>query len=132
MLPFIFTLLLSTTYVAAHGFVHQVIIDGQSYLGNPPNADPNPSIVRQISAVDPVKGADNLNINCGQNAQLAALVANAMPGSSISFDWRGGDLSKVSCRSESIFFVRVVRLFLYMFLLPDATCSFLANSITPW
>ncbi|KAK2459592.1 hypothetical protein APHAL10511_008402 [Amanita phalloides] len=90
----IFSLLLSATCVAAHGFVHRVIIDGTTYIGNLPNGvDANPSIVRQINAVDPVKGADNPYLNCGQDAQLASLVANAMPGSTISFDWRGGDLS---------------------------------------
>jgi len=79
--------------VSAHGFVHQIIIDGTSYIGNPPNADQNPSPLRQVSDVGPVKGATNPNVNCGLNAQLASNVAKANPGSTIQWDWRGGDLS---------------------------------------
>ncbi|KAM6495231.1 glycoside hydrolase family 61 protein [Amanita muscaria] len=79
--------------VSAHGFVHQVIIDGTSYIGNPPNAAQNTSPLRQVSDVGPVKGATNPNVNCGLDAQLASQVANANPGSIIQWDWRGGDLS---------------------------------------
>lgn len=86
--------LLLASYAAAHGYVAQVTINGKSYTGNVPNADPNPSIIRQIFDVGPVKGADNKDINCGINAQLAQNVASANPGDEITFDWRGGDGSK--------------------------------------
>ena len=97
----IFALLLSATYVAAHGYVHQVAIDGTIYPGNAPGATPSPSIIRQISTIDPVKGASNSNLNCGQNAQPASLVGNAMPGSTMSIYWGGNSLqvSFRSCRS---------------------------------
>lgn len=85
----IFSLLLSAAYVAAHGYVHQVVIDGTTYPGNAPGATPSPSIIRQISTIDPVKGANNPNLNCGQNSQPASLVANAMPGSTMAFSWGG-------------------------------------------
>ncbi|KIK96833.1 glycoside hydrolase family 61 protein, partial [Paxillus rubicundulus Ve08.2h10] len=77
--------------VQAHGYVAQVAIDGKVYIGNVPNAQPTPSIVRQINDVSPVKGASNPYLNCGQDAQNAALVANANPGSQLNFWWKGGD-----------------------------------------
>jgi hypothetical protein len=45
--------------------------------------------------VDPVKGANNPSVNCGNDAQLASDIADANPGDSMSFLWTGGDLSKV-------------------------------------
>ncbi|KAI0694067.1 glycosyl hydrolase family 61-domain-containing protein [Cytidiella melzeri] len=78
-------------YVSAHGFLSNLVIDGTSYKGNLPNATPNPSVVRQISSVDPVKGTSNANLNCGQDAQKASLLADAQPGSSLSFFWMNGD-----------------------------------------
>ncbi|KIJ64018.1 lytic polysaccharide monooxygenase [Hydnomerulius pinastri MD-312] len=75
----------------AHGYVAQVAIDGKVYIGNVPNAQPTPAIVRQINDVSPVKGASNPYLNCGQDAQKAALVANANPGSNFQFWWKGGD-----------------------------------------
>ncbi|KAH7908281.1 glycoside hydrolase family 61 protein [Hygrophoropsis aurantiaca] len=77
--------------VYAHGYVAQVTIDGKLYQGNVPNASPTPSIVRQINDVAPVKGASNANLNCGQSAQKASLVASANPGSKLTFKWEGGD-----------------------------------------
>lgn len=75
----------------AHGYVAQVSIDGEIYMGNVPNAQPSPSIVRQIDDISPVKGASNPYMNCGQAAQLAALVADANPGSQFQFWWKDGD-----------------------------------------
>ncbi|KAI6121285.1 glycoside hydrolase family 61 protein [Pisolithus sp. B1] len=75
----------------AHGYVAQVSIDGDIYMGNVPNAEPTPSIVRQINDIAPVKGTSNPYMNCGQAAQLAALVANANPGSQFQFWWKDGD-----------------------------------------
>ncbi|KAF9218887.1 hypothetical protein BS17DRAFT_475982 [Gyrodon lividus] len=77
--------------VQAHGYVAQVAIDGKVYIGNVPNAQPTPSIVRQINDVSPVKGASNPYLNCGQDAQKATLVADANPGSQLNFWWKGGD-----------------------------------------
>ncbi|KAK2464404.1 hypothetical protein APHAL10511_003552 [Amanita phalloides] len=92
-MKFIFAVLLFVAYVAAHGFVHQIIIDGKAYLGNAPAATQgSPSVIRQISTIDPVKGSSNSNLNCGQNAQPAALIADAQPGSTVAVDWRGNDL----------------------------------------
>jgi len=77
--------------VHAHGYVAQVTIDGTAYSGNVPNAEPTPSIVRQINSINPVKGSSNPYLNCGQDAQKAALVADANPGSHLQFLWLDGD-----------------------------------------
>ncbi|KAJ7606611.1 glycoside hydrolase family 61 protein [Roridomyces roridus] len=89
---FIFPLLF-IPYVSAHGFVHKVWIGTETFLGNTPNAEPTSSIVRQIDDVDPVKGANNTNLNCGQDAQFASNITEANPGDPMSFLWTGGDLS---------------------------------------
>ncbi|KAJ6531376.1 glycoside hydrolase family 61 protein [Mycena vulgaris] len=86
--------LLAIPYVSAHGFVHKVWIGTETFLGNTPNAEPTSSIVRQIDNVDPVKGANNPSVNCGNDAQLASDIADANPGDSMSFLWTGGDLSR--------------------------------------
>lgn len=88
--------LLFLPQVCAHGYIAQVTIDGTAYIGNVPNAQPTPSIVRQINTIDPVKGASNAYLNCGQDAQKAALVANANPGSQVQFLWKDGDGTDVS------------------------------------
>ncbi|PFH49090.1 lytic polysaccharide monooxygenase [Amanita thiersii Skay4041] len=86
----IFALLLSATYAAAHGNLMQITIDGQVYNGNRPGSNPTPSVIRQLSENGPVKGANNPNLPCGMNAKNAELMADAMPGSTIVFNWRGG------------------------------------------
>lgn len=89
--------------VSAHGYVHQVTIDGKAYVGNPPDGSHNtPSIIRSIDDPGPVKGATNPFVNCGNSAVAAKLVANANPGSQLTFDWRGADLSKVSFCSRFV------------------------------
>ncbi|KAJ7038370.1 glycoside hydrolase family 61 protein [Mycena alexandri] len=90
----LFLPLLAIPHVSAHGFVHITWIADKAYLGNTPNADPTGSIVRQINNVDPVKGALNPDVNCGNDAQLAADIADANPGDAMSFNWTGGDLSR--------------------------------------
>ena len=101
MLPhFIFTLspLLSLLpSVIAHGYVTKVSIDGTSYSGNAPGAQPSDSPIRQISDINPVKGADNPSLNCGLNAQLATEVVPANPGSVMEFYW--ADLTGGNVRS---------------------------------
>ena len=74
----------------AHGFLGKVTIDGKDYQGNVPNGQTNPSPIRQISDISPVKGSNNPDLNCGLNAQLASVVAPANPGSTILFWWFGG------------------------------------------
>ena len=65
------------------------------YVGSMPNGDTNPSVIRQVSDISPVKGASNPALNCGLSAQLATLVANANPGSTMAFNWSGGDFELV-------------------------------------
>ncbi|EJF58529.1 hypothetical protein DICSQDRAFT_110054 [Dichomitus squalens LYAD-421 SS1] len=77
-------------YVAAHGFVSQVIIDGQAYEGNVPNDHQGPSPIRLVSDISPVKGATNKDLFCGLNAALAEMVVPANPGSNVTFQWSGG------------------------------------------
>ncbi len=84
--------------VAAHGIVTKVVIDGQTYTANNPNAQPTNSPIRQVSDIGPVKGASNPDLNCGLNAQLAATVVSANPGSVLDFYWgnpSGGHVSRV-------------------------------------
>ena len=53
------------------------------------------SPIRLIDDISPVKGSNNTNLSCGQNAALAAVVADAKPGSVVSFSWMGGNNEKV-------------------------------------
>jgi hypothetical protein len=90
--------------VAAHGFVSKVVIDGTTYTGNVPNAQPSDSPIRQISDIGPVKGASNPSLNCGLNAQLATQVVPANPGSVMEFYWgnpNGANVSRVPPFSQS-------------------------------
>ncbi|KAI0762314.1 glycosyl hydrolase family 61-domain-containing protein [Fomes fomentarius] len=77
-------------YVAAHGFVSSVAIDGKEYAGNEPNQYKGPSPIRLISDISPVKGASNADLFCGLKAKPAELVASANPGSEVTFQWSGG------------------------------------------
>ncbi|KAI9567872.1 glycoside hydrolase family 61 protein [Boletus coccyginus] len=77
--------------VSAHGFIGSVTIDGQSYPGNVPGGATNPSIIRQVSTINPVKGATDPSINCGMNATLAGNVGNANPGSQVQVHWVSGN-----------------------------------------
>lgn len=76
--------------VNAHGFMSAVVIDGKEYKGPAPNANPDPSIIRQVKDISPVFGAGNKDINCGLGAANAQLVADANPGSKVEFVWSGG------------------------------------------
>ncbi|KAJ3964000.1 glycoside hydrolase family 61 protein [Lentinula raphanica] len=77
--------------VSAHGWLGSVTIGSQTFVGNVPNASPTGTVIRQIDDVDPVKGASNAFLNCGQNAQLASDVAQANPGDTVAFTWVNGD-----------------------------------------
>ena len=43
-----------------------------------------------ISTTDPVKGADNPSMTCGQDAQAAKLTVPANPGSKLEITWMSG------------------------------------------
>jgi hypothetical protein len=89
----LFVPLLAAAYASAHGFVASISIDGKNYDGASPKNSPSnvQSVIRQISTIDPVKGATNADVNCGPGAVASALVANANPGSTIDFLWTDGD-----------------------------------------
>lgn len=53
-----------------------------------------------ISTIDPVKGANNSNLFCGQNAQVAAYTAPAKPGSNVTFQWSGAPGGNDNVRSR--------------------------------
>jgi len=79
--------------VASHGYVAELIVDGQSYDGQEPTEDGSAtvaSVVDRISTIDPVKGATNPYVNCGQKSTAASLVAAVNPGSAVQFQWEAG------------------------------------------
>ncbi|KAI0364624.1 hypothetical protein BV20DRAFT_826028 [Pilatotrama ljubarskyi] len=88
---FVLSLLAVVPFVSAHGYVSQVTVDGKTYKGNTPNSNSVKSPIRMINDVSPVKGASNKYLSCGQNAQKAATVATAKPGSKVSFQWVNGN-----------------------------------------
>ncbi|PVG02075.1 hypothetical protein CPB86DRAFT_698216 [Serendipita vermifera] len=77
--------------VAAHGSIAGVFIDGVYWPGPNPNGDSGEYAIRAINDINPVKGTDNPDMNCGHNAQKAALVAPANPGSEMAFTWKNGE-----------------------------------------
>ncbi|KAF8512314.1 glycoside hydrolase family 61 protein [Hysterangium stoloniferum] len=78
----------------AHGFLRSITIDGKHHKGNIPRQSNNPSPIRVIDDITPVKGATNRAVNCGKNAKIAAQVVPANPGSVVAFDWASGDNTK--------------------------------------
>ncbi|PBK88948.1 hypothetical protein ARMGADRAFT_346887 [Armillaria gallica] len=80
---------LAASYVAAHGYVQKVTIDGTEYTGPLVGSGNTDGITREISTQDPIKGATNADLTCGPGALAADKVADANPGSSISFLWTG-------------------------------------------
>jgi Auxiliary Activity family 9 (formerly GH61) len=84
-LPLLATFLPS---VEAHGYIADLTIDGStSYAGNAPSVPTQPSPIRQISTVNPVKNATNPNLTCGQHAQPASMVVDVNAGSNITLTW---------------------------------------------
>ncbi|CAA7261663.1 unnamed protein product [Cyclocybe aegerita] len=75
----------------AHGFVHSVVVGGQTYPGWNPFSDPYtsgpPKIVRKIGSDGPVSNTD-ADIAChhGGNDGTAA-IASASAGSEVTFQW---------------------------------------------
>jgi len=82
----------------AHGYVTKLTIAGKPYLGNPPAEShrTSPSVIRQISNIVPILGANNPDIVCGPGSTPAALVADAMPGDKVTFTWSGAQGAPVS------------------------------------
>lgn len=91
----LFVPVLTATFVSAHGFLRTLTINGQAYTGNIPLGADNPSVIRQVVSPDPNKGASNPALTCGPNSTAAANVASANPGDSLTFSWKGADLSNV-------------------------------------
>ena len=91
----LFVPLLTAAFVSAHGALNVVTINGQAFHGNVPLAEDKPSIIRQVVSPSPNKGANNPALTCGPSSTAAALVANANPGDSVTFSWKGADLSNV-------------------------------------
>ena len=91
----LFVPLLTAAFVSAHGFLSVVTINGQDFNGNAPTAANKPSIIRQVDSPSPNKGASNPALTCGPNSTPAALVADANPGDTLTFSWRGADGSHV-------------------------------------
>jgi len=92
----LFSLLaLLPSMVAGHGFVQDITLDGKFFKGNPVGGPPTGrSAIRQVNSQNPIKGAMNRNVNCGNGATLASLVLDANPGSKLTFNWRAADGSK--------------------------------------
>ncbi|KIJ98499.1 lytic polysaccharide monooxygenase [Laccaria amethystina LaAM-08-1] len=87
LLPLLFA---ASTY--AHGILSKMTINGQSYMGNGLSGNGGTtidSVIRQVSAQDPVKGASNTALSCGTNSQPAKLIATANPGDELGFNWKG-------------------------------------------
>lgn len=93
--------LLVPAYVSAHGFVWKLGVNSQTYTGNIPDATPAPSVIREITTQDPVKGASNPFLTCGQNSTAGSLVADVNPGDALTFDWRSASLGLVSLFSTA-------------------------------
>lgn len=86
-----FSIVLLAASVSAHGIVTKVTFDSQAFKGNIPNETPVASPIRLVTSGDPVKGATNSSINCGNNAAKASQVASAMPGDKVLVQWNGED-----------------------------------------
>ncbi|KAM5540067.1 hypothetical protein V8D89_006207 [Ganoderma adspersum] len=78
------------SFVIGHGYVASITVDGTKYLGNTPGGNSVLSPIRAINAVEPVKGTTNPDISCGHGAQNGAVLADATPGSTVSFKWVNG------------------------------------------
>jgi Auxiliary Activity family 9 (formerly GH61) len=88
----LFIPLLSAAFVSAHGYISRILINGKPYIGNAPGANPVPSIIRQVGSTNPIKGAQNIDLTCGNNSPPpAALVADANPGDLLTITWEGQD-----------------------------------------
>ncbi|CAG8628788.1 5892_t:CDS:2 [Acaulospora colombiana] len=80
-----------TSLVAAHGALGGIFIDGVYYPGPNPSGDSGEFVIRAVNDINPVKGTDNPDMNCGHGATKAARVAPANPGSEVAFTWLNGE-----------------------------------------
>ena len=80
--------LFAASYVSAHGILRRIAIQGKLFEGNKVGSSGSPSVIRQVSTSSPNKGANNPALTCGPDSGPAALVADANPGDTITFDWR--------------------------------------------
>ncbi|KAF5319791.1 hypothetical protein D9611_012859 [Ephemerocybe angulata] len=88
--------LLLVSYVSAHGFVHEISVEGGPTLTGAVPSDQRQKgnfAIRQIKSAFPNKGAKNPALNCGPGAFAASAVATIQPGAKLSFDWRAADLN---------------------------------------
>ncbi|KAJ8454291.1 hypothetical protein ONZ45_g8731 [Pleurotus djamor] len=85
-----FALHFSSVY--AHGFVHTIVANGQSYPGWSPFSDPYASptpdrVIRKVQSDGPVP-ANQIDIACGTGGQAGTkLVADVDAGSDVQFQW---------------------------------------------
>lgn len=93
MFSSLLALFAAASSVAAHGYVSSVNIDGTNYQGSEPNTGNTDTAIRLIDSIDPVKGADNSNLKCGQDAVRVDKVADANPGSNLDIAWSNGQVS---------------------------------------
>lgn len=97
-LSLLFPLIFASS-VLAHGFVDVLTLGSQAYQGQEPTEDGQPnnaSVIRRISKIDPVKGATNPDVNCGNSAEAVSSNANANPGDKVLFKWIAGGGENVS------------------------------------
>jgi hypothetical protein len=89
--------ILTAAYASAHGYVSQLSIGSTVYQGDKTGQPTDNSVIRDVSSQDPVKGANNPDLNCGNGSpKPAALDANANPGDTMSFLWTSADGGNVS------------------------------------
>lgn len=77
--------------VSAHGHMSGVFVDDKYVPGPEPNSGSTGFAIREINDIDPVKGANNSDINCGHGATTASEVVDASGGSVLKFAWVNGD-----------------------------------------
>ncbi|KAF7760303.1 CAZyme family AA9 [Agaricus bisporus var. burnettii] len=84
--------LLTAAYASAHGYVSQLSIGDTLYQGDRTGQPTDNSVIRDVSSQDPIKGADNPDLNCGNGSpRPAGLNADAKPGDTMSFLWVSAD-----------------------------------------
>ncbi|KAI0328985.1 hypothetical protein GY45DRAFT_1253859 [Cubamyces sp. BRFM 1775] len=90
-ITFLSSILTLLPFVAAHGWVANVTIDGKPFPGNVPGGDSVQSPIRTISTVSPITDTTDPSLACGQHAQSAPLVVPATAGSTIAVVWTSSE-----------------------------------------
>lgn len=85
--------LLTVASVSARGYISQILINGTAYVGNAPQANPVPSVIRQTSSVSPIYAVYSPDMTCGNGSpKPASLMADVSPGDLLNVTWlAGGD-----------------------------------------